>query len=67
MKKLNKAELTQAFRLAKFMRDYESMLERQKIEVDQLLDKFCEEILIQKGEKKKRTQALLVFNLYPQI
>ena len=46
MKKLNKAELTQAFRLAKFMRDYESMLERQKFEVDQLLDKFYEEILI---------------------
>lgn len=46
MKKLNKTELTQAFRLAKFMRDYESMLERQKVEVNQLLDKFCEEILI---------------------
>ena len=67
MKKLNKAELTQAFRLAKFMRDYESMLERQKFEVNQLLDKFYEEILIQKGEKKKRTQALLVFNLNPQL
>lgn len=46
MKKLNKAELTQAFRLAKFMRDYETMLEKQKFEVIQLLDKFYEEILI---------------------
>ena len=46
MKKLNKAETTQAFRLAKFMRKYEELLERQKFEVDTLLSKFYEEILI---------------------
>lgn len=46
MRKLNKAETTQAFRLAKFMRQYEDMLERQKSEVDILLSKFYEEILI---------------------
>lgn len=46
MKKLNKAELTQAFRLAKMMRGYEEMLERHKFEIEQLLTKFDEEILI---------------------
>lgn len=43
---LSKVEITQAYRLAKFMRQYEDLLERQKFEVENLLTKFDNEILI---------------------